>query len=113
MEAYALSLAVGFVSVVLAGLAISLSIYYERRSRESYELTSEALSEIRQKSAVIETTVNTAHTKLLDTVTDIAKPIRETQEEMLIKTMLPAIMQSPEMFERLIKLGEERGQGTK
>lgn len=104
----AVSLVVGVVSIVLALVAIWHSTVSERKSTENYNRTKDVLSEISQKAAIIEGTVNNTQEKLVDTITDIAKPQRETQEEMLLKAMLPTILENPQMLERIIKAGERQ-----
>ena len=102
------SLVVGSVSVVLALVAIWYSHQSERKSTANYNNTKDVLAEISEKAAVIQSTVNNTQEKLVDTITEIAKPKQETQEEMLMKTMLPAILQNPDMLERLIRGAEQQ-----
>ena len=80
------SLTVGVFSIVLAGVAMLISTL-------NYERTKDVLSEISEKAAVIEGTVSDTQTKLVDTVTAIAKPKEETQEEKILQAMLPSIIQ--------------------
>ena len=109
MDAYfVISLVVGVVSVILALVAIWFSWQSERKSAENYNRTRDVLSEISQKAAVIEATVNNTQEKLVDTITEIAKPKQETQEELLLKALVPAIMQNPDMMERLMKHSEQQ-----
>ena len=102
------SLVVGAISVVLALVAIWYSSQSERKSTENYNSTKDVLAEISRKAAVIESTVNNTQEKLVDTITEIARPKQETQEEMLMKTMLPTILQNPQMLERLITSAEQQ-----
>ena len=104
-----ISFVVGVVSIVLALVAIWYSVQSERKSVENYNRTKEVLSEISQKAAVIEGTVSRTQDKLVDTVTAIAKPKEETQEDKLLKTFVPAILQNPQLLERLIKMSESQG----
>ena len=104
-----ISLIVGAVSIVLAIVAISYAILSERKSTENYNRTKDLLAEISEKAAVIKSTVDNTQEKLIDTITEIAKPKHDTQEEMLMKTLLPAILEKPEMFERLITMSEQQG----
>ena len=98
MDAYfVISLVVGVISVVLACAAILYGYQAEQKSAANYNQTKEVLAEISEKAAVIQGTVNTTQQKLVDTITDIAKPQRETQEEILMRTMLPALMGDPQM----------------
>jgi hypothetical protein len=109
MDAYfVISLVVGVVSVVLALVAIWFSVHSERKSAENYNRTRDVLSKISQKAGVIEATVNNTQEKLVDTITEIAKPKQETQEELIMKTVVPAIMQNPDMLERLIRASEQQ-----
>ena len=94
------SLVVGTVSVALALVAIVITaIIYDR--------TKDVLSDISEKAAVIEETVSGTQAKLVDTVTEIAKPQKETQEEMLMKALLPEMVKDPALMERMIKLGNK------
>ena len=102
------SLVVGTISVVLALVAIWYAYQSERKSTANYNSTKDVLAEISEKAAVIQSTVNNTQEKLVDTITEIAKPKQETQEEMLIKTMLPTILQNPEMLERLMRSAEQQ-----
>lgn len=106
---FTVSLVVGAVSIILAVLAIWLSIQSERRSTENYDRTKDILSEISEKAAVIEGTVSNTQEKLVDTVTAIAKPKEETQDEMIAKVLLPSMVQNPQMLEKLIELSEQQG----
>ena len=103
-----ISLVVGIVSIVLAIVAIWHSTQSERKSTENYNRTKDVLSAISEKAAVIEGTVNKTQEKLVDTITDIARPKQETQDEVLMKAMLPAVLQNPQLFERLIKAAEQQ-----
>ena len=106
---YAFSLVVGVVSIVLALVAISLARQSERRSTENYDRTKDILAEISQKAAVIEGTVSNTQEKLVDTVTAIAKPKEETQDEMIAKGLLEGALKNPEILERLMKMAEQQG----
>ena len=80
----------------------------ERKSVENYNRTKEVLSEIGQKAAVIEGTVSRTQDKLVDTVTAIAKPKEETQEDKLLKAFIPSILGNPHLLERLIRMSESQ-----
>ncbi len=111
MDAYfAISLIVGVVSVVLASVAIWYSSQAERKSAENYNRTKDVLSEISEKAAVIQATVDTTQQKLVDTITAIASPQRETMEEKLLSASLPMLLQNPELLERLAELGSQQEQ---
>lgn len=107
---FVVSLVVGVISIVLAVMAIWLGIQSERRSAEYYDRTKDTLSEISQKAAVIEGTVSNTQEKLVDTVTAIAKPKEETQDEMIAKAVLPSMVQNPQMLEKMIELSERQGE---
>ncbi len=96
------SLTVGVISIILAGIAIWLSTL-------NYERTKDVLAEISKQAAVIEGTVSETQSKLLDTVTAIAKPKEETQEDKLLETLLPEMMKNPELLATLMKAGQQQG----
>ena len=96
------SLTVGVISIILAGVAMVISTL-------NYERTKDVLSEISEKAAVIEGTVSDTQTKLVDTVTAIAKPNEETPEEKILQAMLPSMIQNPDLLERLIKMSDGKG----
>ena len=104
-----LALVVGAVSIVLALVAIWHSWQSERKSNENYNLTKDLLSDMSQKAAVIEATVNNTQTNLVDTITEIAKPKQDSQEEMLMNALLPMLMQNPEALVRLTRLSDQQG----
>ncbi len=103
------ALVVGAVSIVLALVAIWHSWQSERKSNENYNLTKDLLSDMSQKAAVIEATVNNTQTNLVDTITEIAKPKQDSQEEMLMNALLPMLMQNPEALVRLTRLSDQQG----
>ena len=105
------SLVIGVVSVTLALVAIWHSTQSERKSTENYHRTKEVLAEISEKSAVIANTVSNTQSKLVDTITEIARPTRESTDEMLIKTLLPAMLEKPELMEQFSKLAQQQ-EGT-
>ena len=73
-----------------------------------YDRTKDVLSEINKQAAVIEETVSRTQTKLVDTVAEIAKPQKETSEEILLKTLLPAMVQDPALMERMMEFGNKQ-----
>ena len=93
------------MSIALAAIAIWLSTL-------NYERTKDVLAEINKKAAVIEGTVNDTQGKLLDTVTAIAKPKEETQEDKLLGTLLPEMVKNPEILEIMMKAGERQGRSS-
>ena len=103
---FAISLITGTTSIVLAIVAIWYSNLAEKKSSESYQRTNQVLSDISQKAAVIESTVSTTQEKLVNTITDIATPHRETQEEMFMKKF----MENPASFQQLITLSDLQSQ---
>ena len=113
MDAYfVVSLVVGVVSTVLAVVAIWHSTQSERKSLDNYNHTKSALAEIITKAAVIESTVTNSQTKLLETVTDIARPRQETAEEMFMKSVVPAILQNPKLLKQFVDLSKQEPQGN-
>ena len=102
----AISIIIGVVAIVLAIVAIWYSTKSERQSLDNYNRTKDVLSEIGEKAAVIEGTVSRTQDKLVDAVTAIASPKVESQEEMMIKAILPSMLQNPEMLERFADLGK-------
>ena len=105
---FAVSLVVGVVSVVLAGVAIWHSTQSERKSADNYKDTKDVLSEISQKAAVIEATVSKTQEKLVDTVTAIARPKEETQEDMITRFLMSAMTQNPQLLEQVMRLSEQQ-----
>ena len=103
------ALVVGAVSIVLALVAIWHSWQSERKSNENYNLTKDLLSDMSEKAAVIEATVSNTEAKLVDTITEIAKPKQDSQEEMLMNALLPMLMQNPEALVRLTRLSDQQG----
>ena len=103
------ALVVGAVSIVLALVAIWHSWQSERKSNENYNLTKDLLSDMSEKAAVIEATVSNTQAKLVDTITEIAKPKQDSQEEMLMNALLPMLMQNPEALVRLTRLSDQQG----
>ena len=113
MDAYfVVSLVVGVVSIVLAVVAIWHSNQSERKSLDNYNRTESVLAEITAKATVIENTVSNTQTKLVDTITDIARPRQETTEEMFMKSVVPAILQNPKLLKQLVDLSKQEPQGN-
>ena len=109
---FTLSLVVGVVSIVLALVAIWHSIHTERKSEENYNRTKDVLSEISQKAAVIEGTVSETQGKLVDTVTAIARPKEESQEDALFKTFVSGIAQDPQLLKQVIEMSTQQQKGA-
>ena len=103
-----LSIVIGVVSIVLALVAIWHSVMSERKINDNYNRTKDVLSKISEKAAVIKNTMDNTQEKLVDTITDIAKPQRETQEEMLLKAFLPKMLDNPQLLDRLIRMQERQ-----
>ena len=95
------SLTVGCFSIILASVAMVISIL-------NYERTKDVLGEISKQAAVIEGTVSETQGKLVDTVTAIAKPKEETKEDKLLGALLPSMVNNPEFLEQLIRMGEQQ-----
>ena len=109
MDAYfVVSLVIGVVSVILAIVAIWHSTQSERKSTENYNRTKDVLTEISEKAAVIEGTVSKTQDKLVDTVTAIAKPKEESQDDKIINALLPGLLQNPKAFEKLIEMSQQQ-----
>ncbi len=94
--------------MVLAIVAIWYSWQSERKSTDNYNRTKDVLSDISQKASVIEATMNNTQEKLVDTITEIARPRQESQEEILMNALLPSIVQNPELLERLMQAGGQQ-----
>ena len=108
---FVISLVVGVISMVLAIVAIWHSAQSEKKSTDNYNRTKDLLSAISQKAAVIEGTVSRTQDKLVDTVTSIASPRQESQDEILMKVLLPTVIQNPQIFDRLIAMAEQQSDG--
>ena len=91
------SVTVGVVSIILAAVAIVVSLV-------TLFLTKGVLAEIKEKASVIEGTVNTTQNKLLDTVTDIARPREETEEDRLKYTLMKTALENPSQLRELMEL---------
>ena len=99
------SLTVGVMSI-LVGVA---SIIFGART---YNATKDVLAEIDKRVGVIEEIVRGVQTKLVDTVTEIAKPQRATMEEQIMQMMLPAMLNNPDgmqQMKQLMELGQQMG----
>ena len=115
MDVESVSLIVGISSVALAVFAIWYGNQSRRESVENYNRTKDVLAEISTKAAVIEATMNNTQTKLVDTLTDIVRPQRETQEEMMMRVLAP-MLGNPDALtnlERLAQLGTQQGEQNK
>ena len=111
---FAVTLVVGVVSVVLAIVAIWLGSRSEKQSAENYDRTKDLLAEVSQKAEVIKATVDTTQQKLVDTITDIARPQRESVQDKMMATLLPQMLQDPAAFQRFMEIAkqfEEKGKG--
>ena len=99
------SLTVGCFSIILAVFAMVISTL-------NYERTKDVLAEISKQAAVIEGTMSETQGKLVDTVTAIAKPKEETQEDKLLGALLPSMVNNPQFLEQLIRIGEKQGKSS-
>ena len=96
----AVFLAVGIVSIILAVLAIGLGI-------DNYRRTKDVLSQISERATSINSSVTMIQNKLVDTVTSIANPAEAKKEEALMQTLLPALIENPHIFDKLMQLAQE------
>ena len=96
----AVFLAVGIVSITLAVLAILLSI-------DSYRRTKDVLSQISEQATSINNSVTMMQNKLVDTVASIANPAEANKDEMLMRTLLPALIEKPQLLDKLMQLARE------
>ena len=96
----AVFLAVGIVSIILAVLAIWLSI-------DSYRRTKDVLSQISEQATSINSSVTMMQNKLVDTVASIANPAEANKEEILMRTLLPAMIENPQFLDQLMQLARE------
>ena len=92
--------------MVLAIVAIWHGSQSEKKSLANYNRTQDLLSEIGKRAAVIEGTVSRTQDKLVDTLTSVAIPRQESEDEILMKAMLPTVIQNPQILDRLIAMGE-------
>jgi len=99
----AISLVVAAVSLVVAVIAIFLGIVAQRESRSNYDKTKDLLADIKQTAGVIERTVSTSETQLLETVKTLAIPERPDPDQQMGMVMLQAMMQDPEKFGPLME----------
>ena len=96
----AVFLAVGIVSIILAVLAIWLSI-------DSYRRTKDVLSQISEQATSINNSVTMMQNKLVDTVASIANPAEANKEEILMRTLLPAMIEKPQLLDKMMRLSRE------
>ncbi len=97
-----LSMIASLASIILAGCAIFYAWQSERKSKENFDGARDLLGEIREKSAVIESAVSETQLKLTDAVIDAAKP-RQSQEEIMMNTLLPMAREDPGGFRELME----------
>ena len=96
----AVFLAVGIVSIILAVLAIWLSI-------DSYRRTKDVLSQISEQATSINSSVTLMQNKLVDTVASIANPAEAHKEEVLMQTLLPAMIEDPQLLDKLMQFARK------
>ena len=103
-----LSIVVAVVSMVLAAVAIGVSLWAAKESRYNYDRTKDVLTEIDKKASLIEKVITDSHKQLLDVAT--AKP---DAGEQFAAAFLPMMMQDPkkagefiESLQPLMELGE-------
>ena len=95
------AIVVGCVSIALAAVAIGITLLI-------YDRTKDVLAKISEKAAVIEGTVNETQGKLVDTVTAIAAPKEDTQEDKLIRAFLPLMANNPDFLNRMLEIGQQQ-----
>ena len=105
------SIVAGTTSVALAIFAIWFGMQARRESQDNYNLTKDALADISTKAAVIEAVTSTTQGKLLDSVTDLIKPPRESAQEMILRT-LPPDLNTREIIELLAQTGQASKEST-
>ena len=108
-----ISLIVGIVSAVLAVVAIWHSFRSERLSAENYNRTKDLLAQVDKKVAVIEAMTNSTLEKLVDTVTDIARPEKADAETALLTALLPQLLSNPDMIDTLTNLADRQADRQK
>ena len=96
------SLVIGAVSITLAIVAMLHSTLSERRSTDNYIRTRDTLAEIAKQAAVIESTVSNTQNKLVETITEIAKPEQESMEMAMLKGLMPAMVSDPTILQQMI-----------
>lgn len=95
------SLTVGVVSIIVAVGAIIFSW-------STYDRTKSVLAEVDKRAAVIEETVRGTQDKLVDTLTKIAAPPKETAEEKFLATLLPAIASNPDVLKQIMDAAKQQ-----
>ena len=103
--ALGVTLVVGTASIVLACVAIWHSLQSERRSAESLEKTKELLSQVNERAGIIQESVNTTQQKLVDAITDIARPKQQPSSHNLI-SVLPDLLQNRLAIQELLRIGK-------
>ena len=101
-----ISFVLAAVSTTLAVVAIVISILNERKSTANYNQTKDVLAEISSKAAVIAESVGETQSKLVDTVSEIARPTQRTQDEMIFSLMSTMLTQDPDAIQKLIQVSQ-------
>ena len=99
------SLTVGVFAIVVAFLSIVLSVLIHNSAKD-------VLAKIDKRVSVTEEIVRGTQTKLVDTLTDIARPPKPTEQEMLLQIMLPAIINNPNLIGQLAELSQQAEKET-
>ena len=73
-----------------------ISLRAERESRANYDRTKDVLAQIDTKAAVVETVVKENQQQLLDTITSLLVPNRDTMDEKMGMAILDAMMKNPQ-----------------
>ena len=94
--ASSISILTGVVSIAIAVIAMWISLRAERESRANYDRTKDVLAQIDTKAAVVETVVKENQQQLLDTITSLLVPNRDTMDEKMGMAILDAMMKNPQ-----------------
>ena len=101
------SLVVGFVSLVIAAIAMALGLLAQRESRSNYDRTKEVLAEIDKRAAVIEKTVTESERQLLETVRRLVIPEKPDIGEQVGIEMAKAMFDDPDKITNMMKTMKE------
>ena len=95
------------ISIVLAVVAITLSILADRRSADSYQKTLEALHQIDRRAAVTESTVGANFQKMMETVLSIVKTATTDKEVQKAEAIAKGAEAQAEIQNRLFSILQE------
>ena len=106
------SLLVGVGSIVLALVAIHLSRSVEKSSQENFGNAKDALSEVREKAALIETVVSDNQRELQTSMTNLLTrtvlPDDKDQQTELMARILQSLLANPQALEAIERLGQQQ-----